>query len=673
MPDSNNINEATANIQQCIEAFRAATFGEEVRNGLIRVAELCYSISKPIKMDNDNPSGDYILYYEDEDLHEKIEVFNFSDYFSNQEESIINEFYNILDSTFSGNPNISPTLLIDNNNADNEYILYYIDSDNNRHEIFNFSDSWLSSINSRINNKLDTGTYLTYKGQTDAILADTYRKSETLEEIQNAIENSSNTKKNLAVVPEPKATNNTAAFTWTDSPIHGKILTDYNGEFLVDFDVSSFKNTGGTSIYISPNGDDSNSGTSKTSPKKTLEAAYNVSGVKTIYMLPGIYGRNEGFNSSTVITKSINIIGLVDDGEVFVTRHVHTNMTLANVNTYYGTRSHFTGVVDIWNKDEDGYYIKYQKVDTAQACIDTEGSWYYDGSSTAYVHVINNSNEERTPTSSNGILLMHEDTGSSHIGGSFIINNGNVYLENLTCIGGPTPLHAYQTSSSDEINIYAKKCKFLSSKGYYSGQNYYARNAVWIQGAKIAYFQSCTAALSEKDGFNYNPSPSGISPLTRTKAIEVNCIGCKNGTEGDGDDQGSTAHNCDIIRVGGIYYKNTGANVGDEGGATSWNVGCTAFESKATSKSKPQNSNFMCYKNSVMFCDSCTGFASIYNLSSTVEFDDGVRVGDPGYINLRNPKFNGELLRARDDGNPQGDPPTPPKFPFNPEDIICYY
>ena len=49
------------------------------------------------------------------------------------------DVYEIIDLTLSGNPNTYPTLLIDNNNQAGDYILYYYDSDEVRHDIFNFS------------------------------------------------------------------------------------------------------------------------------------------------------------------------------------------------------------------------------------------------------------------------------------------------------------------------------------------------------------------------------------------------------------------------------------------------------------------------------------------------------------------------------------------------------
>ena len=49
------------------------------------------------------------------------------------------EVFEILDDAFSGAQNLSPALRLDNVNDQSEYILYYVDSEEVRHELFNFS------------------------------------------------------------------------------------------------------------------------------------------------------------------------------------------------------------------------------------------------------------------------------------------------------------------------------------------------------------------------------------------------------------------------------------------------------------------------------------------------------------------------------------------------------
>lgn len=52
----------------------------------------------------------------------------------------IDQVFETLDNTFKGNTNIAPALLIDNNNQSGDYVMYYIDSDGVRRNVFNFSE-----------------------------------------------------------------------------------------------------------------------------------------------------------------------------------------------------------------------------------------------------------------------------------------------------------------------------------------------------------------------------------------------------------------------------------------------------------------------------------------------------------------------------------------------------
>ncbi len=53
--------------------------------------------------------------------------------------NVRNSIFAVLDSAMSGSAELPPALLIDNDNQSGEYIMYYTDSSNTRHDIFNFS------------------------------------------------------------------------------------------------------------------------------------------------------------------------------------------------------------------------------------------------------------------------------------------------------------------------------------------------------------------------------------------------------------------------------------------------------------------------------------------------------------------------------------------------------
>ena len=93
------------------------------------------------------------------------------------------EVYEILDNTLSGNRNISPTLLVDRvtdqtYNPNGDLILYYIDSDDVRHNIFNFTEVLCS--NEAVTEMIDT-----------ALSGDSYGQNMTLN-LDNNVDQAAN-------------------------------------------------------------------------------------------------------------------------------------------------------------------------------------------------------------------------------------------------------------------------------------------------------------------------------------------------------------------------------------------------------------------------------------------------------------------------------------------------
>ena len=389
----------------------------------------------------------------------------------------------------------------------------------------------------------------------------------------------------LVVLEEPDG------FSWKTSQLHGKIMTDNNGTYHVDYDVVVNKNDLGTVAYVSPNGSDSNAGTIN-APLANISTAYN-NGANTIYLMSGIYKRTQTLYG-VEINRNINIIGLSDD--VIIAPAVsNISFTSHSNNVWSGSASFLSNIVDITNKTADGHYIKYEAKTTAADVQATEGSWAIV-SGVLYVHTIG----DVEPTTANGILLLH--SGQSTPTPMFKLTGGNLYLENLTVIEGASPLHAQKQENGSIVRVYGKNCKFFYSR---STNN----DVVMLQGISLSVFQNCEASFGLKDGFNYHEE-QGIIP----KAIEINCIGIGNGNVEDGNDQGSTIHDGGkIIRVKDICAHNYGANFADQGSDTeSWNIGCVGYESYCTA-SVSQNTNYLAYTGTKMFLDGCIGFGSRTN------------------------------------------------------------
>ena len=440
-------------------------------------------------------------------------------------------------------------------------------------------------------------------------------------------------------------------FTWKNSPLHGKILTDFRGVYQVDFDVASYKNNPGKVLYVSPNGSDSNAGTPD-APLAKMSTAYT-NGASTIYLYPGIYNLATSIFGTT-INRDLNIIGL-GEGVIISTRIINIPNTSPNVTEYStgvwrcysnGT-TYLSNVVDIAHKTSDGHFTKYTQIEGANASQvkaavqATAGSWalieeaiVINGVETnkivAYIHTLSGEN----PLDGDDVLLLYstapsDDPTDSHVYPLIKVTGGKVYFENLTCIEGSTPLLAQRQAGGENIEIYAKNCKF-----FYSRSTYY--DACMLYGTALSIFQNCEASFSQKDGFGYHAKESIIP-----KGIEINCIGAGNGNVEDGNDQGSTMHNGgSIIRVRNVCFKNYGANYADQGtGTESWNIGCVGFESLTdpsySGTSDAQKSNFFAYDNTKVFCDGCVGFGSLYNVCTS----------GTGTIYLRNFRFEGTLTK----------------------------
>ena len=403
-------------------------------------------------------------------------------------------------------------------------------------------------------------------------------------------------------------------FTWKDSPLHGKILTDFRGNYQVDFDVSNCKNPISKAYYVAPNGSDSNDGTPG-APFASISKAYT-EGADTIYLYPGIYDRAQTLYTPTTgsnskpITRNINIIGL-GSGAILSTKVVNI-VNISEYQTegsgvwecYANNTTYLTNVVDIKNKTADGHFTKYTQLSSVSAVQAAAGSWALVNGK-AYIHTI----DGNKPVNGDNVLFLHSTNPTfannqyTVIYPLFYVTGGKVYFENLTCIEGTTPLLAQRQANGSDIEIYAKNCNFFYSRTE-------DHDVVMLQGTTLSIFQNCEASFGMKDGFNYH-ARSGIIP----KAVEINCIGIGNGSFSDGNDQGSTIHDGgSIIRVRDVCAHNYGANYSDQGtGTESWNIGCVGFESWCSSNG--QNADFFALLNTKMFLDGCVSFGSKHNFN----------------------------------------------------------
>lgn len=397
-----------------------------------------------------------------------------------------------------------------------------------------------------------------------------------------------------------------SGFSWANPPI--QIYKNTLNQYIPIFDVANYQITGKT-YYVDPvNGNDANDGLSQSSALLRLKTATSKADVDVVIISAGTVYRND---LPATINRTMSIKAALG-ASVILSAHdqLAWTQTAGKTITWQAARSTVARVYDTKFIDSYGDYQQLTQQVSIDAVDLNPGSWYSDGTTT-YVSL----SDSRQAT--NSFVRVYLSV-------SFITAvNKTLYLEGLRLEGG----RLVDVTNATGFNFYAKNCTFkygVTSNG-----------GLAIKGCDYAFVQNCLSARNELDGFNYHIN-GGLNP----KVIEVNCIGRHNGTSGD-NDNGSTIHDGGtIIRVNGEYYGNVGPNVADVNtGTSSWNLGCTAYDSHAASVSV--KSNFTVSTGSAkMWLDGCTSKDSNYAL----------RVGDAlATAYVRNVRFTGleEVLGSK--------------------------
>lgn len=109
--------------------------------------------------------------------------------------------------------------------------------------------------------------------------------------------------------------------------------------------VSTFKphskyitNSSGVNVFLSTNGNDTNSGLNVLEPKKTIESALAVSNINTLIFAEGDYTAGIHFTAGLSISASLNLIGI---GNVVINSSIGNPITFTN--SFYCENIHFKG------------------------------------------------------------------------------------------------------------------------------------------------------------------------------------------------------------------------------------------------------------------------------------------------------------------------------------------
>lgn len=338
-------------------------------------------------------------------------------------------------------------------------------------------------------------------------------------------------------------------FLLKDHVLNGKIYTDGNGKYQAHIDLSTFKNNGEVTYYVSGSGLDENNGT-RDSPFKKISTALSKEDVGTI-MIDGKYDyyRDSFGDSLSKIDKSINIIGYNGKPKLIATDKLQYS-TLEN-NVKKVRKKYINRVIDLNNFNDVGDYLELTKMTSLDDVKNTNNSWFID-SDTLYI----NSESDSVVGLINKDLLR-------------INGDHKIYLQNLELIGGSRNIRL-QTSTGKLILKDIKASYSVQTNG----------NGIEMIGGSYCISENVEVSQAMMDGFNYHVGANGELPYF----IEINCIGRDNGfekgTSGQKSNNGSTTHDgVKGIRLNGIYTRNDGGNVADVNEqTTTLNLGCIISE-----------------------------------------------------------------------------------------------
>jgi hypothetical protein len=352
-------------------------------------------------------------------------------------------------------------------------------------------------------------------------------------------------------------------FNWQDHPLKNKIFVDAQGNYIIrDFDLSKHKPVGKTYYVDQANGDDSNDGLSLQTAFRTRAHAMTRPDARVLKFAEGIYPRP---SEQIFIQQDLALEALGGHDVYFVNSQ---GPTFSPYNNIY--RANTTGgymFLDPSQKDDEGDFVKYQELTSIAAVESTPGSFAFVGAYT-YIHTFSGNAPQ---INVNFVRLAGLDNVRVNGGYTF-------YSKGIKYIGGNT-IFRTDNPSARPLRIFMEDCTFQHSQtDEYDG--------TLIRGSELTILKNCVAKDNKKDGFNYATSGDNV-----TLAIEIDCVGKRNGTAGSDSDQGSTMHQGGkIIRINGTYHSNYGANIGDTHAETqSWNIGCIAYNPLADSLNRRAN------------------------------------------------------------------------------------
>jgi len=371
-----------------------------------------------------------------------------------------------------------------------------------------------------------------------------------------------------------------AGFDW-EPPIkiygsRGRIYTDYDRQMFMAHTSAVMY------VDVAAGNDTTGNGTLATPYRSIKKAITSMTQPTTIYVKAGFYNRLNGWDSTSSPQQDCNVIAY--GGRVTSSvRWEGGAWTDVGNNTYRGTRSSASEVIDFSVVDSDGVAVRMIAAADQAACEATPGSYYIDGTY-VFAHLIDN----RAPDSNVAVMMAVTNGLMSH--------DKIVYVSGVTFEGGMSGAFTTATANfTANTRLVLDNCELIYSIG----------NGIAANGYGLAVMHKCSAYGNLLDGFNYHTGANGIS----TKVVEIDCASYRNGVnDGVHNDNASSIHGgCRAVRVNCTGGKTWGPTYPDIGTSMSWNIGCVDTGSLAPAGF---NTGFRTQDTAKQWLDNCISYGA---------------------------------------------------------------
>lgn len=373
--------------------------------------------------------------------------------------------------------------------------------------------------------------------------------------------------------------------------------------FYTDFDFDVYRpfaaSAADTTLYVDvATGSDSNPGTAALPLKSIYQAVHARSGNVQVYVRPGVYAGNDSWRDANPTSTRLVVEPWPGFSGRIISRRSATGLTwtLNTGSTYQATVASAGSVVDAANIDANGDFTRLT-LRTSIALVDANPGSYFFSGGIVYVRTF----DSRAPDSNLHVFLDARN-------GRYQQDGGTVWLKGIDFEGGSRPLQQACLTAGQFNTGYFWDCSMKYSGGT-SGLNGFNTD-----GRCFSYLKSCIAASNWSDGFNYHNFSGGLP----TVSVEIDCIGRNNGFSGAGINNGSTTHDGGTaVRINGQYFGNENRQVHDVNSSYSWNLGCTARDSRGSTARVNFAAGTGTGDSTIMWLDQCTSTGSDNDYETT--------------------------------------------------------